>query len=126
MSCMSERRHQRLGFTLAESLLVLVILSMAATVLMTARPQTSPRLERLRSAADLSRTLAEARLIAIRDHKTITLEDFAPACSEENNSVSIFPDGTALGGPFYINSGAETHQLFIDALNAQLIIGDAK
>lgn len=111
-----EIRHRRRGVTLAESLVVLTVLALAAATLLSARPRSNDALDAAKRTAFVAEQIAQARLRAIREGSTEVVEIDA-SCAEGPETVTVYTDGTAKGGPLCFGE----MRYALDPLDAGLI-----
>lgn len=116
MRSIRNNRTAQSGVTLAETLIVLVVLTMIAAVLTSARPRSSAAMEVQKATTALAAKVAQARLTAIRTGKPMILSAAPYPCDGREVDVSLFPDGTASGSPLCIGEVI----LLLDPLTARL------
>ncbi len=140
------------GFTLAEMLVVLALLAVAATVSLPWLKGQQRNTELTQVTRKLSAGLAEARLAAISQNresvltfkendrtfmldgkrKIATLPQTASAelltvkgnASDLSKDFRFFPDGSSTGGEIVLTSGSEKKSVKISWLTGQIVVED--
>jgi len=113
------------GFSLLEAMISLAIIALITGVtLSTARPPSaSLRLEQ--RAAQVIARVAEARRTAIESARSISLDFPDAPCDDVVPTLSLFADGTALGGNICLTENELSLTLYVNALTGRLADGAA-
>ena len=114
------------GVTVAEMLVVLAALALISAVLASGVRPPSDRLDLEQEEAELAASLAQLRFQAVETSEMIVVEDFAEVCSGGAGSLTLFPDGTAIGGPFCLTNAGTTKILQLDPLTARFLSEDSE
>lgn len=114
-------RRSRAGLTLFEALLSLALLSLITAVAIAGLRGPSPSVRLHRAAAELKTQVSEARLRAIDQNILQVLTLSEAACGSVAPSVTLYPDGTAQGGPFCLFEQEQSLILHLDPVTGKLI-----
>jgi prepilin-type N-terminal cleavage/methylation domain-containing protein len=112
------------GFSIAEVLVVLVILSLTIAAVTATRPGPSPALQLKSHAATIIAEAGKTRDDAIRRNTIQTYELPGTLCPDSPPSLMFFANGTATGTSICLSTEGQELRLALDPLTGQFLQGD--
>ncbi|MDO6591940.1 hypothetical protein DS901_02500 [Loktanella sp. D2R18] len=111
------------GFSLLEVLIVLSVVALTIAALSTTRLGPSPAMALETQASQLQQTVATARAEAIRNNKQTTITLDHTLCTQSDDTLTFYPDGTANAANICLQQETLERALKLDPLTGQLVRG---
>lgn len=114
-------QSRQAGFSLTEVLVVLAILSLAVGVFAATRPGGTTTLQFEERLSSINADASAARTMAVRSGSSAELVLTQDLCSGDEQALTFFSDGTAIGAEICVALEGRSGQLFLDPLTALVL-----
>lgn len=118
--CSGSRYARAEGFSLLEALVSIAILAAIMTVFISSRTSPSHTLKVDQAIAEIASNVATSRLQAIRQRTVYEISLGTPSCNGEDQTVTLFPDGTGQSAPLCILVEGQQVHVAIDPFTSAL------